>query len=153
MWGLEFLAIPACAILFAIKGGQHGFIVNKYRDKNPVLNRILDGKVLSTVGFGLLCLFFVPWWLAITGALGWLLGVAPSIGEDIQAQREGNWKPFFQRGTFLGASITLGLWNPAFILAGMTAPLCLWISDRRSKEWWFYELAQGAVIGATLVLS
>jgi len=128
-----------------VKGGQHGFLRNKI--KNPVLHRLLDGKILSTVGFGLLALFFVPYWLAITAGIGWLLGVSPSIGEDIAAQRAGNWRGYFQRGTFLGASIALGLWNPAFILAGMSAPLCLWVSDKWSKDWYVMEALQGCAIG------
>lgn len=136
----------------AVKGGQHGFIVNKYRQKNKFLDRLLDGKILSTVGFGLLCLCFMSIPLAVTAALGWLLGIAPSIGEDIAAQRAGNWKPYFQRGTFLGTSIALGTWNPAFIIAGMLSPLCLWVSDKVSKDWWLKELLEGALIGLVLAL-
>lgn len=150
MW-LEALAIPVCAILMLIKGGQHGFLRRKVT--NPYLYKMLDGKILSTLGFGLLCLCFMPPLLSLTAALGWLLGVAPSIGEDIAEQRSGNWKPFFQRGTFMGASIALGCWNPAFILAGMLSPVFLWISDKWSKDWYVKEALEGAAIGLVLAVS
>lgn len=149
----SLIAIPACAVLMAVKGGQHGFLVNKYRAMHPVINRLLDGKVLSTLGFMAVAAFFFPWWTAILGGIGWLSGVAPSIGEDIEAQRNGNWRGTLQRGVFLGAMIALFLWSPVFIISGATMCLCLWISDRIDKNWWPMELLLGGAIGAGFLLS
>lgn len=148
----SLIAIPACSVLMLIKGGQHGFLRN--RVENKIFHRVLDGKILSTAGFGLVCLFFVPYWQAALGAIGWLTGVAPSIGEDIAAQREGNWRGTLQRGVFLGAMIALTLWNPAFILAGATFPVWYGLCVKYNKgDWGPAEWAQGAVIGAVLAFS
>lgn len=148
---LLIFTVVTCALLFSVKGGQHGFLRNKVT--NPVIHRLLDGKILSTALFGLVCLFYYPWPWAIGGAGGWLAGVAPSIGEDIAEQRNGNWRGTLQRGTFLGACLALGLWNPSFIIAGALMGPFLWVSDRVSKDWWLYELLQGAAIGIALVAS
>lgn len=144
------IEILVCSILMRIKGGGHGFIRNKI--KNKTLHRLLDGKILSTLGFGIL-VFTIDPWLAIPGALGWLAGVSPSIGEDIAELRKNNWKPALIRGVFLGAMLSLTLWNPLFILIGPFFPLSYWLSDKIDPtDWKYAEYILGAIIGVFLCL-
>lgn len=127
---LPLSAIIICAMLYAIKGGQHGTYRRSINEKltgavyrrqedsswqmvapklsSRIVDRLLDGKILSSIGFGLLVALhgaeyhgFInggpSYDLAITAgavaALGWLAGVAPKMGRivgDIGGYR-GNW--------------------------------------------------------------
>jgi hypothetical protein len=120
------IAAAICAALYSIKGGQHwriryaveGFAGIKRDAENNIVgdlnfgqwlvHRFMDGKVLSSIGFGVLVAVsgaeyrgFVgggpAYDLAIAAgaiaALGWLAGVAPKMGRiagDIGGYR-GNW--------------------------------------------------------------
>jgi hypothetical protein len=137
-----------------IKGGGLWFIRDKF-EEGGIPHRLLDGKIISTLGFGALCLAMglLPWWQCAIAALGWLGGVAPSIGEDIQAAREGNWKPGFQRGAFLGSALALGMWNPFMILSGLAFPWCYLLGEKINKHDWKYgEYIYGGVIGFFIFL-
>jgi hypothetical protein len=94
-----------CAILYAIKGGQHGRIkyIAKLRE-NKIFDRLLDGKVLSTIGFFLLfgiyhsvlvgpAVYEFPFFAALIASVGWLAGISPKMGRilgQIGGYR-GNW--------------------------------------------------------------
>lgn len=89
------------AILFAIKGGSGNIFTNwnHVRQKNKLLNFLLDGKVLSTI---LVWIVITAWTadaiLAVKIALAWLIAVAPSMGEEHGAiGRIGHaWGPYVQ---------------------------------------------------------
>lgn len=69
---IGIISIPICAILYAVKGGQHWRLriaaeraagISHDQDKHPIkpltlwqriVSRAMDGKVLSALGFGLL---------------------------------------------------------------------------------------------------
>lgn len=122
-------------------------------DIAPKWFRVLDGSVVSAVGFAALCCFYVQPWLAALAGLGWFIGNAPSIGEEIGAIGgvRGNWvknrdswvgSKVFKwvksdrlwgwlsgclRGAFFGACLAAPLLDPWFILAGATFPLVYFI--------------------------
>lgn len=139
-----------CSLLMRIKGGG----LAKYQPKSRILKILLGGKLLSTIGFGVLCYFMgLPPWQAILCGMGWLAGVSPSIGEDIDDLRHGKWLPAIMRGVWMGAMLAVTTWNPAFILSGATFPICYWLSDRIDpKDWKYGEYILGAVIGLTMVM-
>lgn len=140
----------SCAALYSIKGGWLGkpkykgknpkykgkSILEIIREKNKVFDAVLDGKVLTTIGAFLLWLFVsgsVPhagWFAAF-----WLLGVAPSMGEEAQgiggyrggqhgiyALADGKmygFKKGIQRGIFNGVCVAIGA-------AGLTTDISIW---------------------------
>lgn len=120
IWVLVF------AVLYAIKGGSGNLIPNweKVRATNAVTERLMDGKVLSTVLLALI--MFIPDVTIIEHVLVtimWLVSVAPSMGEEHGAV--GRWKHAWgqyidygfgrmygvkkaiQRGVFIGACMAL----------------------------------------------
>lgn len=137
--------------MYAIKGGWLGMIpgVHKLRDSSKILDRLLDGKVVSTIGvyaFVAVMLYYLGdmprWWEYIFAptlfSLCWLLGVSPSMGEEAGAcGRIGRaWGPYIergfgrsygikkalQRGVWLGAPFTLLTGLPHFLVLGALFP-------------------------------
>jgi hypothetical protein len=175
------LAIAASALLYAVKGGQHGTVRRYIAARaglkfdsagepydmsitQAVLWRVLDGKIVSSVGFGILTLNPVA-------GLCWLIGVAPSIGEEIGAigGYKGNWRDEGQlwgwkrgviRGVFLGALLALAMpaQSTALIVAGAAFPAAYFagvsIGQARTGKtrpgWRLAEWIYGAVIGAAV---
>jgi len=173
---IDYLFIPACAALYAIKGGQHGRVplIAKLR-KNKIMDGVLDGKVVSPLVMALLA-------GPLVGA-AWLAGVAPGMGRivgNIGGYR-GNWmadetpypeelsgiyaaegwKAGVQRGVFMGALLALATGNTAFIVLGALFPACAWLgvsvkqftTGLRVVDWVWYEVIFGAVIGAGFIWS
>ena len=74
------------ALCYAIKGGSLGEVIKKWndiRESNKVLDFIMDGKVLSTILFGLATgAFLMDAVLGFSFALAWLVSMAPSMGEE-----------------------------------------------------------------------
>lgn len=90
------------AFLYAIKGGSGPYVFewwNKIRHTNAITERLLDGKVISTIGafvFALIATadlvtlngdrgvaeYTVNTEIALKIAAAWLLSVAPSMGEE-----------------------------------------------------------------------
>jgi hypothetical protein len=149
---IDIAAIPICSLLMRIKGGGPTPYREWFRKHVSFLDGALDGKIISPIGFALLCLFCVPWWQAIIAGFGWLAAVAPSIGEDIAEVRQLNFKPGVIRGGYLGAMIALALWNPAFIVSGLTFPLCYLAAHYIKPEDWKYgEYLLGALLGVAFL--
>ncbi len=109
------------AFLYALKGGSGSTLFpwwKKFRETNKITERLLDGKVISTLGAFLFALLFnaktvslnggafgVPEYtvqtvIALLFALGWLASVAPSMGEEHGAVgRWGNsWGEYVTKG-------------------------------------------------------
>lgn len=169
-----------------IKGGGHGKIRRDIVDfaemvhgakLAKIIDRILDGKTLSSLGFALIA--FNPF-----AGLGWLLGVAPSIGEEIGAVGgyRGHWNyndkdswflskyikikdirlwgfvSGLLRGAFLGLCLSITTLNPYFILAGACFPIAYFVGvsirQRIEKliavDWHLGEWILGAIIGGAL---
>lgn len=148
-----------------IKGGGHypvrHFIEEKagvFREKGEIIEpeeldlkqeiivRALDGKTISPIMFAILA-------KNPLAAVGFLAGVAPSIGEELGAiggvkgywnkdkrdswfgsglimpenQRTWGFASGFLRGLFLGGCLALTTLNPWFILAGASFPVVYFI--------------------------
>lgn len=155
------IEIIAVSLLMRIKGGGHGFIRNKTKG---LLHKALDGKILSTLGFFILCLFHYGFGVSILAAIAWLAGVAPSIGEQIGAvggykrawRPEGmlwGWKSGMMRGTYQGALLALATGNTMFIIAGALFPLAYFIGVSLKQlihdrdDWDYGEWIYGAILG------
>lgn len=148
----------AFSALYAIKGGQHKHI--------PLLNRV-DGKILSTLGAAL----FSP-----VLAIGWLIGIAPSMGEEVGAVGgyRGGWGPYLekgfgrgygvkkclQRGVFMGAALALATGAEGLILVGATLPVAAFVGNSIQQiidnevrvDWHLHEFIYGAALGAGVCL-
>lgn len=176
-----------CAVLYSIKGGWHGrgrrflsrLAGTKFGPDNEpfdmsimqaALWSSLDGKILSAAGFGALAYlagygFWAP-------AAGWLLGVSPSIGEEIGAVGgiKGNWRPEGRkwgwkkgliRGVFLGACLAVAFDNTVIIWACAPFPLYSFIgvsiqqlrTGQVKASWHWYEPIMGAAIGIALAFT
>lgn len=180
------------AALYAIKGGWHGkwriYLEHKAGIEHNAdgsvfgdmsipqyfVHSLLDGKVLSTVLYGLLI-----WALPVAEnpalcALFWLLAVAPSMGEEVSAVGgyKGGWGPYIekefgrmygvkkclQRGVFMGAVLGLPFWDMGFVLAGALMPVIAFIGisieQRRTgivnASWHLHEPMIGFVLGLAL---
>lgn len=177
---ISILIVIACAALYAVKGGQHGRFkrmggnalgisydskgnpIGKLHLDQRIYQFLTDGKTISTLGFSLLC-------LNPLAGLAWLVGVAPSMGEEAGAVGgyKGNWRPEgatwgwkrgLQRGVFLGAMLALALNDTLMIIAGASFPLCyfLGISIQQYRtgkiiaDWHLAEWIYGAVVGVAL---
>ena len=150
---MQYLAIPICALIGRMHGGGPTFYREFVRKHAPWLDPYLDGDTASPIAFAALCLFFMPWPLALGAGIGWWAGWAPDIGDRVAELREGKWKQSLLRGVFLGACIAIGTWNPAFILAGATFPVWYGLCVKYNKgDWGPAEWAQGAAIGSILPL-
>lgn len=94
-----------CGIIYAIKGGSGNVLKNwnYVRDKNKILDRVLDGKVLSTFLFFVMSIVLFGFSnpvLIIPLTIAWLVSVAPSMGEEhgsIGDYKEG-WGKYIERG-------------------------------------------------------
>lgn len=136
-------------LAFPIKGGQSDDVLrnwNRVRSRNKFFDRLLDGKVLST----LLVVISLSFYTVITqspvsttvsdpsqGILlvsaMWLLSVAPSMGEEYGAllgRKYGSFstnygiKKAIQRGMWMGACMAFGTGSVLFIpFALLYAPL------------------------------
>lgn len=144
------------AVAYAIKGGQGDDVLsnwNKVRSRNKVLNRLLDGKVLSTALVLIGCAFYSIQAQVNLGlgsnatisvlfiGIAWLLSVAPSLGEeygsirnDLSSQyqlyfdREYGLKKAVQRGVWMGAMMTLATGYVGFIVASFAFVPLAWVS-------------------------
>jgi hypothetical protein len=142
---LSIITVIWFAIAYAIKGGQgKSFFRNfkKVRDSHPILERLLDGKVLSTLMVLIWACFVTVWTQSNIGGmdtaelsvvaitLAWLLSVAPSMGEEYGAIRNDKTSPYLlyfdreygikkaiQRGVFIGACMALATGSLLFIVS------------------------------------
>lgn len=98
------LTILVCACAYAIKGGSGNILKNwnYVRDKNKIYDRLLDGKVLSTIVMFVVAGVGTGWDMYMTCAiaLAWLVSVAPSIGEENGSigDHNGAWGTYIERG-------------------------------------------------------
>ncbi len=142
------LTVAACALCGRIHGAGLEFYPQWLTKR---FGKYINGDILSPILFGLIASLYLPWYLALGGALGWWSGWSPDIGDRVSELRQGNWKLAVQRGTFLGACIALGTWSPLFILSGsMFAPV-YYIT--RKGDWSLSEWLLGGIIGLALVFS
>lgn len=146
------ITILLCALAGRLKGGGPKIFREWVRRKFPKLDKWVDGDITGPLVFGLICLFWMPWYFALGGAIGWWVGMAPDVGQVMDELRKGNWKPGLQRGVYLGAAIALFTWNPAFIIPGILWPLAYWIGEKMDdKDWWFSEWLIGGLIGLAFI--
>mgnify|MGYP006446641313 CR=1 FL=1 len=181
------ITIAVFAFAFMTKGSNTGIVLpawadlkNKLRDKSWWWDRALDGKVLSTAivfVYGLIFyadfqgfntdsipeydLSFIP---ALALAAGWLIAVAPSMGEEYGSMlntgpyvkhsedfgREYGIKKTIQRGVFMGAAMTLATGSVAFIWASLAYMPIAFIALNAGKKynfsgWGWSELFVGAI--------
>jgi len=99
MWTAAFILLSAIifAMLFAIKGGWAGTYVKGWkelRNKNKILDRLLDGKTILCVGS--LAYFLIVAGVTVYAVLlaaAWVVGVVASMGEENGAvgDSKGGW--------------------------------------------------------------
>ena len=188
---IELIVIMLSALAYAIKGGAHGRIrhwlggtlgiIYEGREHRPVgrLNIgqklyviISDGKIVSALLFAALAVGAgVPPQFAPVFA-GWLIAVAPSVGEEIGAiggidgnwnygglSASSGWKRGAMRGVWTGAALALALGDTGFIVAGLLFPVTVWLgvsaeqirTNEITVSWWIHEWLFGAVLGLALV--
>lgn len=158
------LSILVFALAYAIKGGWMG----KYTR---------SGKAVSTAIVLLFGIVFLPWQYALALAAAWVIGVAPSMGEEAGAvgdYKEG-WGDYvdhpdsFGREYGVKKSIQRGLWTTFFMgavlnswalaLCGALFPVVYFIGNsacryfKRSKGWAWSEWLYGGVIGLVIGFS
>ncbi len=97
----SFFIVLACAIFYAIKGGSMNVFKNwnRLREKNALLNRVLDGKVLSTVLFWVMVVSVTADGVIATKlAIAWLISVAVHMGKEHGAigDHQGAWGPYVE---------------------------------------------------------
>lgn len=130
-------------ILYALKGGSGNILTwwDRVRATNKFTERLMDGKIISTIGAFLFALLFnvttvsvdggaygvpeyaVHFWPALVFAGAWLLSVAPSMGEEHGAVgRIGNaWGEYveydedFGRSYGIKKAIQRGVWMGAIM--------------------------------------
>lgn len=181
-----------CASLYSIKGGWHkpwriylehkagiehdadGQVFGDMSIPQFIVHSLLDGKVASTILYGLLI-----WALPVSAnpvfcALFWLLAVSPSMGEDVGAVGgyRGGWGPYIdkgfgrmygvkkclQRGVFMGFVLGLPFWDIGFGLAGALLPIIAFISISIEQyrtgivkaSWHLHEPLIGFALGLAL---
>jgi len=101
-FAIYLISIAVFAALYAIKGGSGWFFFSNWkyvRSKNKFYDRLLDGKVISTILAFLfiaaftanltdlrtaqdMAVYNILLWPSLIFAAGWLLSVAPSMGEE-----------------------------------------------------------------------
>ncbi|NQZ14311.1 MAG: hypothetical protein HRT94_05760 [Alphaproteobacteria bacterium] len=175
------------AIMYAVKGGSGNVLKNwnEVRHRNKVFETLMDGKILSTIMafvFGLIAtadltllknadgvpeyaLNVLP---AALFALGWLLSVAPSMGEEHGAvgrigkawggyldrgfDRDYGIKKAIQRGVFIGAVMALVTGYIPYICFSVFFVPCIFIGQElnyrvlRKEGWTLAEPIIGAVV-------
>lgn len=180
------ISILFFAAMYAIKGGWLGMIpgVKELREKSKIFDRLLDGKVASTIGvfvffvvafhlqLGSLVPHGLPWYqlyivTPLLLAAAWLIGVAPSMGEEAGAVgrigrawgdyidagfgRSYGIKKALQRGVFLGAPFTIVTGDPIFLILGALFPVMHFVGQQiyymihRVDSWKYAEPLIGAV--------
>lgn len=110
---------------------------NIWRDSSPVIDRLMDGKVLSTALLCGLCLALFGFEIeSLLIPAAWLLSVSPSIGEEHGAvgrightwgeyvdtrifNREYGIKKALQRGVWMGACMTAATGFVPFIFTSL----------------------------------
>lgn len=151
---------------YAIKGGQLRYVfsgMDKLRTENKVLDRLLDGKILSTF----LVIFFLSFvtvnWQVNVGlfqnaslsifsiAVAWLLAIAPSVGEEYGAiigngpyvdhkadfGRLYGLKKGIQRGMWSGAIMALATGFVPFLWAALAFMPLASVSLTAGRRWGF----------------
>lgn len=167
------LEVLIFALAYAVKGGWHekSGAWMCFKDASR-LGWLLSCKALSTALIFAYCAFWLPEHF-LTIPLAWLIGVAPSMGEEAGGVgRWGKaWGPYIEhfdrqfaikkavmRGVFTTAFMSVVLSNPWLLLAGSSFPLVYWLFQ--SVYWWLHkrdswayaEIAYGAIIGAAFTL-
>lgn len=121
------LTVIFCALLYALKGGSGPYLFKRWaelRATNKITERLMDGKVISTIGAFLLALigtadlvvllgergvpeYSAHFFVALKFAAAWLLSVAPSMGEEHGAI--GRWKHAWGEYVELGLGRSYGV--------------------------------------------
>lgn len=169
------VSIIVFAVLYAIKGGSGAEVFrnwNHVRSKSAILDTILDGKTLSTIGaiiVGSIGTGNVTQGVLI--GLAWLVAVSPSMGEehgaigdhkgmlpaylerDITVRgRKYDVKKGIQRGVFMGAAFALATGFTGFIAASLLFVPCVWAGQSlnriilKTPGWTLAEPLIGAVV-------
>lgn len=154
---LSTATILTFALAYGVKGGNLHAIFKNYgevRERNYLLDRLLDGKVLSSIivlawatSVTLITqqnLTILPYeWLSpIAITCAWLLSVAPSMGEEYSAilnsksknpyqdhfTRSYGIKKAVQRGVWMGAIMALVTGYIGFIAASFAFVPLAWVA-------------------------
>lgn len=158
-------------LAYAVKGGwlKKLSFWEKWSKRYDIL-QALDGKAFSVFIVFLWALYAVPD-LALFLPVAWLIGIAPSMGEEAGGVgRLGRaWGPYIDhfdrtfavkeaviRGVFTTAFLAVILGNPFLLLAGASFPAVYWLLQTaywkiHGKDSWGYaEPVYGALIGLAI---
>jgi hypothetical protein len=110
----SFLIIVFFSMMYAVKGGSGNIFKNwdSIRARNEVLDRLLDGKVLSTLLiWSVVTALTANGWEGAKWAAAWLLAVTPSMGEEHGAigRLKKSWGPYINKGFGRSYGIKKGL--------------------------------------------
>lgn len=170
------LTLPLFGIAFAMKGGQTAKVIDDYEDwrsRSRILDRLLDGKVISTLVVGAymwIVFFFVKdqglvetLQNTLLFCLGWLGFISPAIrNEYLACKNKGFYvgsglgkkygmKKFLQRAVFGGACLALATGFTGYILAAglLYVPIVYVLLnsiDDGDKAWALSEPLVGAFV-------
>lgn len=179
---IKFLApILLSALFMRIKGGGPNVA--------PLWFRARDGGIDSAFMVVILAGFYINWWMALLFGLAYWAVNTMSMSEEVSAAGgyKGNWPDgrdsWFGskaltwikndrvwgwasgglRGAFIGACLALCSWNPWFILAGASFPLCYYIGvsirqfqtgqiEPKDDAWAWGEWIWGGALGMPFLL-
>lgn len=139
-----------CSLLCRIKGGG---ILYRIRPDHGIINNILDGKIVSSLGYGALVMSASSPLTGALAGLGWLIWMAPGVGDYIGALGGafGRWReaallehwlidwmlpktPWIYgwlgtalRGAVFAIPLALALGSWYIIIAGAMMPVCYWL--------------------------
>jgi hypothetical protein len=144
----SIIIMIVCAVLYSIKGGQHYKLrryvehkagIEHYANGQPIemsipqyiVHRIMDGKSLSALLFGVLALIVTSeykggmeysfhegaWWFYFAAVAAWLLAVSPKMGRVVGmiGGYKGNWDENEQPYTHESEDKMIEGWKSGFM--------------------------------------
>lgn len=169
---IYIISIVLVSVAYAVKGGQLAHI-----------KLFEEGKLISTILVSLLTFFSIfllnveeniinALVISVLIGAGWIIGVSPSIGEEVGAvgsYKRGGWgeyvtyfdrdygiKKSIQRGAWTGVFLTIFTGFTGFIVAGLLFPLVYWTGHsledfidkyKNIDGWEVSEYIYGGILG------
>ncbi len=152
------LIVLACSILF-------GALFNRIRGGLLAQYKIPKGKLINVLAFTVFCFILFPWYAAIAAGLAMLIGQQPEVGPLVGSDGILGGKhdvahlgKVSQRGTWWAALISLAIWSPIPLVAGLLYPVPFligyWFEQRNSKYngWGIAEYIFGAMLWVSVAI-